>query len=59
MYEVIETMITFACAHPALIGLISLVWGVLAGWTARIAWEAIWDEDAAETQEWLKEVARR
>ena len=54
-----EHMITFSCDHPAMIGLISLVWGVLAGWTARMAWEALWDEDAEETQEWLKEEVRR
>ena len=59
MHEAIERIITFACDHPALIGMISLVWGVLAGWSARMAWEALWDEDAEETQEWLKEAVHR
>lgn len=51
MREAIEWAITFACDHPAMIGLISLVWGVLAGWTARVAWESLSEEDAVQPQE--------
>ena len=59
MRAAIEWAITFACDHPAMIGLMSMIWGALAGWTARMAWESIWDEDAEEAQEWLKEEVRR
>lgn len=59
MHEAIERIITFTCDHPAVIGLLSMIWGVLAGWSARMAWEALLDEDAEETQEWLKEEVHR
>lgn len=55
MREAIERIITFACDHPAMIGLISMVWGVLAGWTARVAWEALSKEDAVQPQEGINE----
>ena len=36
MRAFIEHMITFSCDHPAAIGLLSMIWGVLAGWSARM-----------------------
>ena len=57
MREAIERIITFACDHPALIGLISLVWGVLAGWMARITWEGLRAEIYEEEELEGKEIA--
>lgn len=57
MREAIERIITFACDHPAMIGLISLVWGVLAGWMARITWEGLLSEIEEEEELEGKEIA--
>ena len=57
MREAIEWAITFACDHPAMIGLISLVWGVLAGWMARITWEGLLSEIEEEEELEGKEIA--
>lgn len=57
MREAIEWAITFACDHPAMIGMISLVWGVLAGWTARITWEGLLSEIEEEEELEGKEIA--
>lgn len=55
MHDAIEQIITFACDHPAMIGMVLMVWGCLAGWFARMEWDAHGDETMGKTNERIKE----